>query len=926
MDLEVNLTGKRLKKAIYALIRLMITSSHQQDLVDSFDTIDSVYHLSKLNINSSIQLCMTLASMTTCLMCETGSRRFYYLILFLYRNILDKKTHDIILRFIYYANNIEYRHHDSMTTLKNMLLISYHIKVVYDQSCKEKTPIWFNYTSKKEILSFIRTIRENVCKGSIITVALLLFKTIYGNPSLNIDWIITTIDESLNIQNIKKYPQNIRILPILFAGTMRLSQSFEFNDPFIIFILSIACAIISCVNNLSDCEEFGGNVSLKQLSRYDNIDYNRFYANDYGNIDGMINSLSDYRNIIKRTFKCSNNIHTTIAIVQKQYEQSNDPNDTIVPSINAYFEASERTLNNIFGGSIVWYTASPHEISPLMQNSFFCELTTNIDDNAKSGKSFLVKGPINYGKDNPQQTMALKLNYYINNFKVMYHIKHIPYIPFFQFINVNLDRPLIIDHFYSNVIEKSLSMTNEDYLVLSECEKQSRSNMWMITEDPLSDYRLHHWNLTFNNNFTSTVPIKYIEPSSFESFKTKDGSVTLKDIYSCMINNEFTVEEKIFKKLFVISLFKACIGVENESIFEDTFLYLDNENHKFKINTTIYKRFGQPRYASYYCKERIDVTKKIISHTTNMKMKKNRIRLPIPLTTFKQREIDFFFKEFSDIYEPIIIEMQQSIAINTDLMVENRIQPPLRKKINSMKQYAIKSGEYMYSMNTSFTPFKDDFYFLTGFMQYPISKILGIDPNVYGIDILSSYEYMKHFNMMKINDHWAIFENWMWSFANKTSILLRYEENEFTKNYVKKPSTIRFPFSIDFIKGWVNRPGNVELIIKNIEKWITVIKLEIEHVSSREFNEINKKKLYPDKNTLLAWLSEVCKSFEMNKKMYENALEGDLWDFCEFHFGKNFIRLFLDRIRHSIQMISKKYKLHPLNMKVYKKPKFYSSK
>ena len=167
----------------------------------------------------------------------------------------------------------------------------------------------------------------------------------------------------------------------------------------------------------------------------------------------------------------------------------------------------------------------------------------------------------------------------------------------------------------------------------------------------------------------------------------------------------------------------------------------------------------------------------------------------------------------------------------------------------------------------------------------------------------------------------------MWSFVNKTSVLTSYEDNEFTANYIQRSSTIQFPLSIDFVKGWINQPGNIQLVISNLERWITITKMEMERVSSTEFKEMNKSNLYPDQDWLSQeWLVEVCKAQEMNKKMYENALNGDMWDFCEFHFGKHFIRLFLERMQHAIHFVSKKYRKHSDMIKTHKKPNFINSR
>lgn len=920
MDLDVHVSDKQFRKVIYALTRLMVHPLSKDNLVKAFDVIDSVYSISKLSINTSVRLCLVLSGLTTCLLCENGSKRFYYLVLFLYRSILDKKTHDIILRFIYYANNIEYQHHDSIDTLKRILIVTYNMKVVNNDKQNDNEQI------EHDTESLINLIRENTCKKSVIMTSLFLFEMEYRTDAANIDWMISSIDESLNVQNIKKYPHSIRILPILFAGTIRLSQTLDCNYPFMKCILSIVCSVLSCTNKLIDCESIRHDApSLGDISRYDDIEYRRLYAHHYGNIDQLVGRLNDYRTITKHIFKCINIIHTSINTDNIVKDDSNCIKNAItIPSMSTYFETSESVFTNLFGSSIVFYTQTPNSISPIITNTFFCELSTTIDNNARKHKTFLIKGPINYTKTDHFENLITKLNYYINNFKISYHIKHVPFIPFFQFINVDVNNFFTDNDIkYPDVTEKALSISNPDMLMLSECISKSKSNLWMIIDDPLFDYRNHNWNVTFNDNFSKTVPVKYIVPSTIDSFfLNRDKKISLVYLYDKMINDPYTKEENAIKSLFIALLFKACIGVNNESIFEDTFVYLEKDNTDPSILTTTYQRFDQPRFASYYNTDRKNIRSSFGRYgDRKYHAYKYNVKLNMPLTTFKQKEIDFFFKEFKEIYEPIIKEIYTSISTNLELTIEHRFSNSLRKKIKDIKGYKERSKEYTYSLNPVIDQCANELFPLVGFMQYSISKVLNIDPNVYGVDIIDTYKYMRKFHSDRYRDNLSIITNWMWSYIHKTSLLTSYEENEFTPHYVHRPQTVELPISIDFVRGWIYQEGNMEYLVKTLGIWQSMTKLEIKRLSSAE-KDLNDK-LYPDKKWLSqTWLPEVKRAQEMNQQMYENALKGDLWDFCEFHFGRHFIRLFLDRIRSTIHFISKCYKKHPSIMKVHKKPQF----
>ncbi len=897
-----------MEKVVRCLINLIDNPPKNDNaLIDAFSKIDEDDIISSMSPNAAIQLCLSVLCMTTCVLCSRGSRRFYTLVLFLYRNIVDQTVDDIVLRFIHYAIHTSSVEQCSNTRqMRNILLIILHIKIVFQRCCDTNRPIWFNHTSTQEVLAFIKSIRLGVCRRSIVTVSMLLFRMIYENPSLDIDWIIMTVDEASNIQNVKKYDMDMRILPILFAGVIRLSQSLIHDDPFIACVLSITCAMISCLHHLIDCNS--DLVCLDDISKYDNIDYLSEDANVPGAIDGVVNSISDKNEIIYHIFRNIFFITNAFENTQKECERVRrfikQKPLVLTKAIPIEQTVVSKKHQFSFGGNIVFLTDDPTNIHRTKTITFFSVLMCDIDATMKKGQTCLGYGPLVKVDESSSNTtkirdLNIRVNVFVNDVKVTYQMNNLPIIPFISRVTMKNERTKRVNVSKTRPNRLEFIMANIDNAkrIISAHTTNEKTSDWLVTSDPFDDYRRRNWDISFN--FNQNVAIRYIDLNKTHTLCFNGSKmVSLKALRFSAVMDRSKKALNVMQSLYFTLIYKAAFGINVEYPFSDLCIIDSIDDVKPHLLGSIHDSFSQPRYPPYHYDKRINLLT-FFADDEKKTVRWLRTNITKNFSTFRQNEIDRFFKKWNDIIEPIIKELYNK-AVNTQDFKYSRVTKAHKKKLKSKSYNKYNVEDLMFSINTLYQ-YNTGMTTLTGSLHYMASMVLGIDSNVYGIDIVEIFSFMIDFRYDKKETFVKIYDQWLWSLANKTPILANYDENRFSPNYPTRPPHVIIPVGIDFAKGWIMRKGNMQLMIDTLERWIEIIAAEIERVSALPHD--HKDSRYHPSHTWLAnkYLPEVLNAHIMLKRMYEKAIDGDMWDFCEFHFGKFFLRRYIDSFKHSIR-------------------------
>jgi len=884
------LSGKRFKKLVYALSRMLYSPTDDEtEFYATFDHLKKTHQIDDIPINISPQLCLALATMTTCVLCKKGSRRFYHLVLFLYRNILNESLDDIVLRFIRFAASLEDCGHPTTKTLRHVLLVLEHVKVIYNHHIATRQQLE-KHESNKNTISFVKSIRLGVCQQSLVSVAMLLFRMMYENPACDVDWIILATNEAITIQNVKKYDETMRILPIIFAGTIRLCQTISHDDPFILYMLSIGCATICCINTLFDCTK-SNDVSIEFLSRYDMVRSMSVYKS----IDSFVNDLSDNRMIIKYIFR---NVHIIRDLFKRLKIQTHllsfQKPQPMITSMPNNILLNTTIYPFLFEGNIVFMQSFLPKMKHGSEFSFFCQLGLTIENNAKKGQTCFVYGPITK-RTLSNSLHSIRMNIFINDMKNKYHMDGVSSIPFLRCVNIRpkptVDSTSRTKYDYPQWSDFVLGSIQDGINIISMHQK-NKVTQWLIASDFLDDYRLQPWNISIRDEMNKPYAYRMLNIRNGRiAYLDGDQEIPLRKIAFLGIIKRCPKYLYIIELIYTYLIYKNAFGVKTDNNMKDFIIV--NRNGIPCMIIRPHSGFSQPRYPPYHFNRRI-----------NLNNDTQKVHYLPPLTrelkTFKQNELDHFFKFYQDDFLPFIKKIYDAMNDGNKIKLE-RIPSVLLKAILKRKtKMATHRKAFEYSINYLIGKDNDNFDIL-GSVTYATSIVLGLDPNVYGIDIIDCGYMLNELDVYDGEATVSIADKWIWSIVNKTSVLSSYDENEFTSSYVERPDNMIVHIGLDFAKGWIFRKNNFQKMIDRIDQWIQIASAELSHVSSPSFND-SAHSSYPKQHWLSTkYLPEVINAQIMLKKMYEKALTGDYWDFCEFHFGKYFIRLFINKICSAIR-------------------------
>ena len=940
-----DITIKELFKTILGLI---FSDDYTDELfvekINEFKQQNAIPTFIPLNIQIQLSLCIL--SLYSCFFCRHGSEINHRLMGMMNHDINSGSSGELLVNFIITLK--KFLPESRCRNLKKYLIILYYIQIIEIYNSNRGRNIDFNYQSAYHTKKFVQNLKNEICVESILKTAQFLIFLAENYNTHDINWMITSIDESLTMGIITKYDLSLRMTPILFSVLGVYSQSQDYHFPFISIISMISCAIICSKNKfLSDAKCMASKFKLTFLSYHDNVFFGKMQMYFNSNFDKKYKTL--YENIIKLNSKRLSNESLIDLFFEESdklselYIQIHQESQSIFKPVlkpnPIVFHDDHHIMcyENLFSGPFV-YVKSKRESGELCSfPSFLCKLNEDIDIYARRECNILAEGPIFFKEsDRMKKHMTqwvedsyFKLNYYVDYLKYLYRFKHIDSFDFVKIVKIRMTKKHFQKHGddhdenysdfdrhldLSNVL--SASSKEYDYTDFISSNVESREFDFYIRSDPFGDYRLKSWNFDMINVKNRSIP--------YWEIKINDISNEIKYLFKIFISfmHGEPLFDKLFKKLYLYFLFKAIFGIRHNAfsgIFAlvDFNIEFDKKNNNVKVFPYPNKKFSHPRFPPY------DYPKRE-SYNLSFKTMEELKHIPKMRFTLTPREkrLTFFWKNFNDHTLPVIKEIFQ--FLNDRKTKYEDFSPSITKNIESLYILnANNSVNYRFSIYESTVKAKHQLTIL-GTFTYVISKMLGLDTNIFGIDIDFLRKYIdveSEQRKSKNIDFLDIYEIWSWSIVNKTTMLHEFEENEFSKDYYNFDLMVKFPcqLSIRFFKGWLfQSPDNINRVLKTLTAWKRSFikeKKRISTIDPEEQLEQPENKYIPN----VTWLSQMFWPHLMigiNNliKMYENVKNGDYWDFCEFHYGYNFLQIFLSYMNELIVSFFKYYRKRKWSM------------
>lgn len=883
-------------------------------------------------LDIQIQISIALCCICCCFQCESGSKLAFKVLRFIFQRILEKKTHNFLIDFIMLLksmNETKNYHHN----IKNYYFFSiFWIIFKNYQSDHQKTKI-VDLQSRLISLNYVKKILKYVNQGSIIKTLNFLIFLFNHEKAKDFNWIVTLIDEFRNIGHIKKYDYNIRMLPLLFSSVIIFSGSTE--NPLFIYLFSLTCSIMCCLKQFNNCKD-------RVLSNYDIIYFSthidEFYKSkddcDFGKIsyNTMTNLLDDqindnaiymmkiyfYAKIINDDFN-QHEINHEIdhdEYLKKQKvlynidfnHHDNIFNDLFCPN-NVVFLIKNEIFNKY---DISFFNLDKNKKDPVI--IFLTKLTQPIDIKTPKNNTSLVIGPINHQIERKKQ-FFFAMNRYLNDLKMNLRFKYIDFMIFFKIVNVKMNLK-------NNDTKKTMLHNDNDFKSLSDRSNdifnyihqnivKINYSKWLIISDPFGDFREknHYTGINNSNNCLSIIKYMYTTNKNLLYDDENNNLYTLKYSYHLYINKRCHTSKKMIAKLYFIMLYKAIFGIQYTNFFEDMIISSSkNENKRisYQISSLLHHEFGQPRYAPYFYSKRLKIR---FNTETNLKQEEyyqytSKItQIGKNIDNFKQNEIDFFYNQYEYHLKPIFHQMYK-YTIN-DTKNTSKETKSLLKNISKLYDFNTNNEKNEFGVNFNINN-ANALFILFGDKCYVISKILGLDVNVFGYDLINLYQFAMNSKYSKYPPT-KYFKYWIWSVYHETPIIDESEETENNHYYLIPPKDFRFheKMNLNVAKGWLFNEKKFKKIQKVISQWQNNIHIEIEHLNEKK--QKSKTTMLNPKDEIfkldIAWLvnnwyPEVLRACQKNKKMFSQLeSSNDYWRFCESHYGFYFIRSFVSNFK-----------------------------
>jgi len=856
---------------------------------------------------------------------------------------------DFMIRYIILSKSEQYRYDIDENNIINYLCISHHILYYMNFKVDKEKNLPIDIKSQYQVLDAVKKLQKYITYGSIIKTSSILFYLLNKKEIGDVHWINTCVSEAMIIGKTKKYDVSIRFLPLVFSACITQSYDIYHNFPFLNLIFSITCSLMCCNYKYTNCQ-----LSLKfsNFSHYDVIFMRRMtkfvqfskYRSTYDLILDLIKSCryTDYvdLNMISNQYNSTMNMileqHKSIDIqlrrknkTFKQISEENVEKSPEIPSLSIFFDNVNIQYKGLISNQIVYYNIKNNTIIESDKHHFFAELTLDIDHNIKSGDTVLIYGPLSMShlpmktiisRNQMKNDGVLSLNYYINNVKMKYDFMYIDYIPFFNFLNIDLSNFVNIEYNNETIshnprkIDKLMSLDESklhlfDYFNINQ---DISNKFWLVMNDPFNDYRLHPWKLQIMSNLNSSYVYHYI--SKNDKFMFRNGKLVDFETISFFkdyISTRSNISSEFMKKFYFMCLFKALFGIDSHHSLTDFFIHIDDKSQQIRFSIMPHAKFSNPRYAPYNHKTRI-----MIPSHYDPQNKKNRF-----LTTkfvkdikenLKSQQKSFFFDNFNKKTMVVIQDLYRFISDTEKKAWKTEIPIDIKKNINALYKYNIRKEEHPQFEFSMIDPNNLDFKAIFGCMTYFVSKLLGLDPNIYGFDPYFAYYIETERNFNGFRPSMKILKKWIRSMAQNTSVLIENELNDNCIHYCKNKKSQVVHLTIHHFKGWFCDKDNIKTISPTIEKWLTNLKNEekfLDYVTSNHSQRLYNYLYNPDPKWLKThWLPEVINAHIQTIKNFDSVANNhDMWNFCEFLFGRDFILNYLSYINNCLRALIKRH-------------------
>lgn len=945
----------KIKTIINELYQLCVDNSIliNHDIHQKYNEIDYRLAIERLPINTKIQIAITLSCLTSCTLCLEGSRRMFFLLWFIYDNISKSTLDDLMVRFIVLSKSDKYRHDIDKNNYMNYLFISHHILYYLNYKVDKEKATIADVKNDDAVLNCVDKLQKYIVYGSVIKTSSMLFYFLNKKEMGDVNWITTCVNEAMSLGNINKYDLTIRFLPLIFSACISHSHIFDNNISYITLILSITCGLICCNHRFTDCRN---HLRFSNFSEYDVIIIRNVF-----NFSKECKYKKTYQLIERLIIDCRSIPNDNIEHISQQYIATTDliikqlkaidqqmvkynkslvhhtekpATQTNIPSLSVFFDDNDNNYTDLIKNQIVYYLDNyRYSIYDLTTNGkcyFFAEIGQNVDHNLKNGDTMLFYGPLIIGeeammdvvmRDQMKTDGILALNYYINNMKIKYDFKSVDSIPFFNFLNVDLTKYLEPSSSCDDnprKIEKTMTLEDESFNIFQFMHQNNdiRSKLWLVMNDPFGDFRLRNWSMDILIH--KNTPYVYNLIRKVDKFVFRNGEIVDFNPGQYIIDyitNQSTIASEILKKLYFIALFKALFGIDYSYSWIDFFIHINDNKNTVSISLMPHAKFSRPRYVPYDYDRRIVIPKNYSKLTSKIKFyTSSRIVREMKHNTREEQKA-FFYNSFNTKTFPVMKELYTFLFNKDHKSWQTPMPQSIKDKLKTLYTHTHDKKDPISQFEYSIADTREyENRAIFGCMTYYVSKHLGLDPNVFGFDPFYVYYLEMGKKMIVHLPTMKMLRRWIWSIVLNTSLMSEIEPHPNTIYYRQKfKKKIKSRFSIHHFKGWLCQKENIKSVVSTIEDWEKNVHSEqtyINYIDDHKDSKLYNRLYNPDVKWLKTfWLPEVANAHKYMKNTYLELLNeegGDLWNFCEFSFGKDFILSYLSYINLCVKSAARR--------------------
>lgn len=942
----------KVKNIFDALLDISINDkiTSNEDIINKYKRLNTILKIDQLPINIQIQIAICLTCVTSCSLCLEGSRRLFFLLWFIHNNITNSIMDDFLVRYIILSKSEQYKHDIDRNNIMNYLCISHHILYYVNFKIDKEKNLPIDIKSQSQVLDAVKKLQKYITYGSIIKTSSILFYLLNKKEIGDVHWINTCVNEATIIGKTQKYDVSIRFLPLVFSACISQSYDIDNNFPFLNLIFSITCSLMCCNHEYTNCKT---SLKFSNFSHYDvvfmkKIDrFVRFskYRSTYKLILSLINdcqyfddiNFNDVLNQYNSTMNMILEQHKTIDIQLKRKNRifrlmvkEDVEKEPEIPSLSIFFDNVNIQYKNLINNQIVYYNIRFNESSEIEKHHFFAELSLDIDHNIKRGDTVLIYGPLSMShlpmrtiitRNQMKDDGVLALNYYINNLKMKYDFLNIDYIPFFNFLNIDLSNFVDIHQCNKEMttrdprkLDRLMSLDENKFHLFDYFSRNQDigNKFWLVMNDPFHDYRLHPWSLNHMSNLNNSYVYHCINKN--DKFVFRNGKLIDFETISFFkdyISTRSNISSVFMKKFYFMCIFKALFGIDSHNSLIDFFIHIDDKSQQIDFSIMPHIKFSSPRYAPYNFRKR-----NVLPPHYDPKNKKNKYLMTKFVKDIRNdirtQQKTFFFDNFTKKTMLVIQDLYKFISDKEKKAWKTAIPGDIRKNINALYKYNTRNEEHSQFEFSMIDPHNLDYKAVFGCMTYFVSKLLGLDPNIYGFDPYFAYYIELGRNQKTLKPSMKILKKWVRSIAQNTSVLIENELNDNCIHYGKNKKSQVVYLTIHHFKGWFCDKDNVKTIAPTIEKWLLNLRNEekfLDYVTNNQSQRLYNYLYNPDPKWLKThWLPEVINAHIQTIRTFEAvANNGDMWNFCEFLFGRDFILNYLSYINNCLSMFIKRH-------------------